>query len=157
MAEAPGIRPAKDQFARLFDIAFDFAEEEPVLSLEEAQRVKAIALEEGAEAKISSIHVNVWVGDYNKLSMTKRFLQNVFGWHLGNPQNGSCSDDHSVLFIGDSPNDEPMFARFPLTCGVANINRYGTMLQHLPTFVSQKESGEGFAEIAEALLAKRSW
>ena len=147
IAEVPGIRLAKDQFARLFDIALDFAEEEPVLGLSSAEQVKAIALAEGAKAKISSIHVNVWMGDYNKLSMTERFLCSVFGWQ---PAHSS-----SVLFVGDSPNDEPMFERFPLSSGVANIKRYKDMMQSLPAFVSQKESGEGFAEIAGVLLEKR--
>jgi HAD superfamily hydrolase (TIGR01484 family) len=151
MAEVPGIRLAKDQFARLFDIALDFAEEEPVLGLDAAEHVKAIALEEGAEAKISSIHVNVWMGNYNKLSMTEQFLQDHFGWSAANPANG----DYSVMFVGDSPNDEPMFARFPFACGVANIKRYGAMIQRQPAFVSEKESGEGFAEIVQVLLEKR--
>ena len=147
LTEVPGLRIAKDQFARLFDIALDFAEEAPVLPLEAAEQVKSIALEEGAHAKISSIHVNAWMGDYDKLSMVERFLQNRFGWQ--------SSEDNAVLFAGDSPNDEPMFARFPLACAVANIKRYGAMIQHFPAFVSQKESGEGFAEIAEVLLAHR--
>ena len=148
MAEVPGIRIAKDQFARLFDIALDFAEEEPVLPLGVAEQVKAIAAEEGAVAKISSIHVNVWMGNYNKLSMTELFLQKKFNW--------TKSDDHTVIFVGDSPNDEPMFARFPMACGVANVNRYGSLIKQLPAFVSQRESGEGFAEIAETLLQQRT-
>jgi hydroxymethylpyrimidine pyrophosphatase-like HAD family hydrolase len=160
LAEVPGLRIARDQFARLFDMALDFAEEAPVLPLEAAERVRAIALEEGAHAKISSIHVNVWMGNYDKLSMAEWFLQNCFGWNPHNSNcgcsgNSNCGDDRSVLFVGDSPNDEPMFARFPLACGVANIKRYGGLIQHLPAFVSEKECGEGFAEIAEALLRKR--
>ncbi|MCL1929066.1 MAG: HAD-IIB family hydrolase [Treponema sp.] len=147
MMEVPGIRMAKDQFARLFDIALDFAEEEPVLSLETAEKVRAIAAEEGAVAKISSIHVNVWMGNYNKLSMTELFLQKKFNW--------TKNDDNTVIFVGDSPNDEPMFARFPMSCGVVNVKHYGELIQHLPAFVSQKESGEGFAEITETLLKKR--
>jgi len=152
MSEVRGIRVAKDQFARLFDIALDFAEEKPVLPLEAAERVRVIALEEGAEAKISSIHVNVWMGNYNKLSMAEWFLRDCFGWQPGGSSHG---DDHTVLFVGDSPNDEPMFARFPLACGVANIKRYGGLIQNLPAFVAQKEGGEGFAEIAQVLLEKR--
>jgi hydroxymethylpyrimidine pyrophosphatase-like HAD family hydrolase len=108
-------------------------------------------VEEGAEAKISSIHVNVWMGNYNKLSMTEQFLQDQFGWSPADSENG----DYSVLFAGDSPNDEPMFARFPFACGVANIRRYGEMIQHQPAFVAEKESGEGFAEIALTFLEKR--
>jgi HAD superfamily hydrolase (TIGR01484 family) len=162
LAEVPGARIAKDQFFRIFDLAIDFAEEEPVLPLETARQLEAIALEAGAKAKISSIHVNVWMGEYDKLSMTERFLQKRFGWK---DDRMSCGGTVSrsfafpalteVLFVGDSPNDCPMFARFPLACGVANIKRYGKLLASLPAFVSQAECGEGFAEIVQTLLDKQ--
>ena len=72
LAGVPGLRDAKDQFARLFDIALDFAEEEPVLPFASAEKARDIALAEGAVAKISSIHVNVWMGNYDKLSMAEQ-------------------------------------------------------------------------------------
>jgi len=147
LAEVPGLRDAKDQFARLFDIALDFAEEEPVLSLEDAGKVKVIATEEGAIAKISSIHVNVWMGNYDKLSMAVNFLTKQYNW---NPDDKAAIEQ--VLFVGDSPNDEPMFKFFPLSCAVANINRYRDLIKHFPAFVSSKECGDGFAEIAEMLI-----
>jgi HAD superfamily hydrolase (TIGR01484 family) len=146
--EFPELRLAKDQFARLFDLALDFAEEEPVLPLSVAERVKAIAEEEGATAKISSIHVNVWMGNYNKLSMAEYFLAKRFRWEAGR-------DDRDVVFVGDSPNDEPMFARFPLACAVANVRRYEPFLKKLPAYVAEKECGDGFAEIAAIILEKR--
>ncbi|MDR1373381.1 MAG: HAD-IIB family hydrolase [Treponema sp.] len=148
LAEIPLLRDAGDQFARLFDIALDFAEEEPVLPLSAAERVRAIALAEGARAKVSSIHINIWMGDYDKLSMTGHFLQSRFGWLPG-------TGDREVVFVGDSPNDEPMFARFPLACAVANIRRYEGLIRHYPAFAAEKECGEGFAEIAEMILKKR--
>jgi HAD superfamily hydrolase (TIGR01484 family) len=148
LAEVPGLRVAKDQFARMFDLALDFAEEEPRLGLDAAEKVRSIALGEGAEAKVSSIHVNIWMGMYDKLTMTERFLAKRFGWVPG-------KDDAQVVFVGDSPNDEPMFARFPLSCAVANVQRYREHIKHLPAFVATKECGEGFAEIANTLLKKR--
>jgi HAD superfamily hydrolase (TIGR01484 family) len=154
LAEVPGVRIAKDQFSRLFDIALDFAEEELVLPTEAARRIQAIALEAGARAKISSIHVNIWMGDYDKLSMAEHFLRKHCGWQGSSGEVSPALTE--VLFVGDSPNDEPMFARFPLACGVANIKRYGTFLTHLPAFVSRNESGEGFAEIVKAVLEKRA-
>jgi HAD superfamily hydrolase (TIGR01484 family) len=148
MAEAPGLRVSKDQSYRLFDLALDFAEEEPILPLETAERVRAMAVRKGAMAKVSSIHVNIWIGNYDKLSMAERFLSRRFGW---DPETGG----REVVFVGDSPNDEPMFARFPLACGVANIRRYESYIRHLPGFSASKECGEGFAEIAAAILEKR--
>ena len=144
-AEIPGLRVAKDQFSRMFDLALDFAEEEPVLSLADAERVRALAEAVGLFAKVSSIHVNVWAGDYDKLSMAELFLSRRFGWTGG-------ADDGRVVFVGDSPNDEPMFARFPLSCAVANIHRYRSIIRRFPAFVADREYGEGFAEIAQVLL-----
>ncbi len=147
-AEVPGCRPARDQFARLYDIAIDFAEEEPILPLSDALKIKAICEEEGAHAKVSSIHVNAWMGDYDKLGMARRYLTKRFGYD-------DERDRKKVVFVGDSPNDEPMFAHFPMACGVANVVRYKNMIGHLPAFVSSLESGAGFAEIANSLLSHR--
>jgi hydroxymethylpyrimidine pyrophosphatase-like HAD family hydrolase len=148
LAEFPQLRLARDQFARLYDLALDFAEEEPVLPLSAARRVRDIALEEGAQAKISSIHVNIWMGAYDKLSMVERFLSRRFGWQSG-------PGDRELIFAGDSPNDEPMFERFPLACGVANVGKYAKIMKHFPAFVASLDCGDGFAEIAETILAKR--
>jgi hydroxymethylpyrimidine pyrophosphatase-like HAD family hydrolase len=88
------------------------------------------------------------MGNYDKLSMAERFLSRRFGWEPG-------KGDREVVFVGDSPNDEPMFARFPLACAVANIRRYEAYIRHLPGFAASRECGEGFAEIAEVILGKR--
>ena len=144
LAEVPGLRDAKDQFSRLFDIALDFAEEEPVLPYSAAEKARDIALSEGAKAKISSIHVNIWMGNYDKLSMTEKFLREHFGWQ---------GDVTQVLFTGDSPNDEPMFARFPLACAVANICHCRHLMHILPAYVTAREGGDGFAEIVEILIS----
>ena len=148
LEEFPQLRLAKDQFARLFDLALDFAEEDPVLPLSAAERIRAIAEEEGAMAKVSSIHVNVWMGKYDKLTMAETFLSERFGWQKG-------LGDRELVFVGDSPNDEPMFARFPLACAVANIENYKSLITHLPAYAASRECGEGFAEIAETILDKR--
>jgi hydroxymethylpyrimidine pyrophosphatase-like HAD family hydrolase len=117
-----------------------------VLPLSAAEQVKEIALAMGARAKVSSIHVNIWIGDYDKLSMAEYFLRQRFGWQ---------GDLMEIVFSGDSPNDEPMFTRFPLACAVANIRRYEGLIKNEPAFVASKECGDGFAEIAETLLALR--
>jgi HAD superfamily hydrolase (TIGR01484 family) len=148
LAEFPLLRVAKDQFARLYDLALDFAEEEPVLPLSAAQRVRDIAVEEGAQAKVSSIHVNIWMGTYDKLSMVERFLSRRFGWESG-------PGDRELVFVGDSPNDEPMFARFPLACAVANVKKYEGIIKNFPAFTASLDCGDGFLEIAETILAKR--
>ena len=81
-------------------------------------------------------------GDYAKVGMAELFLRQ---------QLGEDRLEDKVLFFGDSPNDEPMFARFPLTVGVANIRPFAESLSHLPAFVTEGEGGFGFAEAAKLL------
>lgn len=149
LAAVPGCRVAKDQFARIYDVAIDFNEDPPYLGLAAAERIKAVCEGMGAVAKISSIHVNTWFGDYNKLDMTRLFFAKVLG-------ESDESMRESVVFFGDSPNDEPMFAFFPLATAVANIKPFADSLQHLPAYVTRACSGEGFASAADRLLALRS-
>lgn len=140
-------RLAKDQFSRMFDIAFDFAEEEPHLSLEVANQIKEICEAEGAIAKISSIHVNTWLGNYSKLEMTKLFLTHRFGYD-------DEAERSKVLFFGDSPNDEPMFAHFT-SVGVANLTNYRDYIEVWPKYFTSLEGGDGFAEGVRRLLTLR--
>jgi 1,2-diacylglycerol 3-alpha-glucosyltransferase len=148
LAQVPGTRIAKDQFCRLFDLAIDFREEPPFLGLDEAERIKRICEHHGAKAKISSIHVNTWFGEYDKLSMARLFLGERYGVDLD-------KEPERVFFCGDSPNDEPMFAFFPYTCGVANIGEYLHLMTHLPRYVTEQSHGKGFAEAAGVLQKRR--
>lgn len=145
MVRFPGLRLAKDQPYRLFDVALDFAEEQPDLGLKVAKEVKAWCEAEGAVAKVSSIHVNAWFGNYDKLGMAELFLSRVLGYD-------PVKDLSSVLYFGDSPNDEPMFGHFPLSCGVANVTKYADMMVHPPKYVTERPFGYGYAEGVSVLL-----
>jgi HAD superfamily hydrolase (TIGR01484 family) len=147
LREVPGLRVAKDQFSRLYDIALDFAEEEPKLGLEIAEKVRTIAMASGANAKVSSIHVNVWMGAYTKVSMARLFLENFWGFP---PE----AQKECVLFVGDSPNDAPMWEYFRLGCAVANVRKYDGLLETIPAFIASKECGAGFVEIVDELIKK---
>lgn len=146
LAEIPGSRVARDQFARQFDLAIDFREDLPDLGFDTAERIRQLCVSQGAEAKISSIHVNAWFGRYDKLSMTKIFLEKVYG--LNEEEILS-----QVLFIGDSPNDQPMFGYFPYSCGVANLKEMLSHISSPPTYIASARGGAGFAEIAAILLS----
>jgi HAD superfamily hydrolase (TIGR01484 family) len=148
LAEIPGARVAKDQPYRQFDLAIDFCEEPPDLGLEAAQAIKTIFERFGAHAKVSSIHVNGWFGDYDKLSMVKLFCRERWAFELDQVR-------ERYIFCGDSPNDEPMFAYFPNACGVANIAAFAGQLKALPRFVADGSGAAGFVEIVDALLAQR--
>mgnify|MGYP003764149279 CR=1 FL=1 len=136
---------ASDQFARVMDLAIDFAEDVGPLSEEEIDKIVTIFKKHGAQAKVSSIHVNGWFGRYDKLSTCKIYVQNEFGLDL----------DHAkerFAFSGDSPNDEPMFAYFENSFAVANIRNFLSRLNHRPAYVASREGGAGFVEIADRLI-----
>ena len=125
LAEVPGAAVASDQDYRKADLAIDFCEDVPPLPEADVGRIVAIFEAAGAQAKVSSIHVNGWFGDYDKLTMTQTLFQREFGADVA-----TLLD--STLFIGDSPNDEPMFAYFPISVGVANIQSQLHRLQRRP-------------------------
>lgn len=143
----PGTRPAKDQFSRLFDIAIDFREEPPLLDLDAARAIKGHFESHGAQARISSIHVNAWFGTYDKLSMARYFLAEQHSVDIQQP-----NENRRIVFCGDSPNDEPMFAAFRNSIGVANIAEYAPDLTHHPRFITLGESAAGFVEACSVLL-----
>jgi hydroxymethylpyrimidine pyrophosphatase-like HAD family hydrolase len=60
-----------------------------------------------------------------------------------------------VIYIGDSPNDAPMFAYFKNSIGVANVLQFKGRMPCEPAWVTQKKGGYGFAEMVDELLAGR--
>lgn len=144
----PGSAVASDQLYRETDLAIDYCEDVKSLDREAVDRICEIFKRHGAKCKVSSIHVNGWFGDYDKLAMTKAFVRERWGLETE-------ANRDRFLFCGDSPNDEPMFQYFPVTAGVKNVLRFADRMEYLPSFVASREGGEGFAEIAEVLLQKR--
>ncbi len=142
----PGCALASDQDYRQADLAIDFCEDVKALSESDVQKIVAMFEAAGAQAKISSIHVNGWFGQYDKLSMTRTLFAREFDMALESLM-------EQVLFIGDSPNDEPMFKFFDLSVGVANIQSQQHRLSDPPKFVTRGYGGAGFVEMTERVLA----
>ena len=148
MAAVPGSALAADQPFRLFDVAVDFREDAGPLGLEEAARIAQIFRAGGAEAKISSIHVNAWIGRWDKLSGLRHLFATL--WQPLEEVIGQ------VAFVGDSPNDAPLFAAVPLSVGVANVAPFLPGIAAPPAYVAARPGGAGFVEYAEAALAART-
>jgi HAD superfamily hydrolase (TIGR01484 family) len=148
LAQFPGTAIASDQAYREIDVAIDFCEDVPALPVDTAQQIASMFHAAGAEAKVSSIHVNAWFGKHDKLSMALRVLHERMGL-------SAESAKQAVAYCGDSPNDAPMFGYFPLGIGVANIKPLAELMEHLPAFVTEAEGGQGFAEFANLLLKAR--
>jgi len=146
--EVPGCAFASDQAYRESDLAIDFCEDVPPLPLEAAERIAALMRAAGLTAKISSIHVNGWVGSYDKLAMAKRLFAEAFAV---DPE----ALRREFAFAGDSPNDAPMFSYFDNSVGVANVARFAGRLEAAPKFVTRTPAGAGFAEIVAHLVGRQ--
>ncbi len=142
----PGTAIAADQHYRECDLAIDFCEDVAPLPQAAIDDIVMRMEKHGLTAKVSSIHVNGWFGRYDKLSMTKTLMREAFGVDLDAAR-------ASYVFIGDSPNDAPMFGYFPHAVGVANVVDFGARVDPLPAYVSVSRCGAGFAETAQAILA----
>ncbi|WP_343560999.1 HAD-IIB family hydrolase [Kiloniella sp. b19] len=146
--EVPGCALASDQNYRDADLAIDFCEDVPPLPREDISRIVSLFEEAGAVAKVSSIHVNGWFGNYDKLSMTRLLFREVFGEELETVR-------EEVAFSGDSPNDAPMFGFFPHSVGVANVRDFEDQLAAKPGWITEGHSGTGFVEMARLLIKAR--
>jgi HAD superfamily hydrolase (TIGR01484 family) len=147
LKKVPACRVSVDQPYREADLAIDYCEDVAPLSMADVDRIVALFEAAGARAKISSIHVNGWFGEYDKLTMTRMLFAEVFKDDLEAVRK-------DVIFIGDSPNDVPMFQFFPHAVGVANIFKFKEKIQHNPAYITRQEGGFGFAEMVDSILAK---
>ncbi|ONG51760.1 HAD family hydrolase [Pseudoroseomonas deserti] len=147
MAAAPGSAIAADQPFRLFDMAIDFCEDAGPLGLEAAEDIARVFRAGGAEAKVSSIHVNAWIGSWDK----RAGIEALFAARFGNFADLASR----VAFVGDSLNDAPLFAAVPCSVGVANVAPFLAGMTTPPAYVTRAEGGAGFAEFADALLKAR--
>jgi len=145
LKQVPGCQVSADQAYREADLAIDFCEDVPRLSAEDIKNIVQLFKQAGAEAKESSIHVNGWFGNYDKLTMSQILFDEVFNLSLDQFK-------EQVLYIGDSPNDCPMFDFFPHSVGVANILDFKGRLEVEPAWITRKIGGYGFAELADILV-----
>ncbi len=140
LLEVPATGISLDTDFRLTDIAFDIGQQ---LKLEQndIDKILSISREMGANAKASTIHVNVWFGEISKAIGASEVLKHL---HI---------DSEEAIFIGDSPNDESMFEQFEVTVGVHNIVKFLPALSASPNYITAQSGGFGFVELAQALLA----
>ena len=142
------VRLSDDVDARRSDVTWDVGERirlpEDRIALLLAEIAKA-----GARSTRSSVHVHATFDVEDKASGTVRLLASRFG------EDVTAARSH-YAFVGDSGNDRACFNAFHLTFGVANVRANLGGLGATPRYVAPSPMGMGFAEIAEALLAKRT-
>ena len=144
--EVPSATLATDSAGRETDIAIDHSEftHLPQAAIDQAVAIMRAA---GMNATVSSIHINGWFGDHNKLEGARWIVRELFGRDLDKEL------DHWV-YVGDSTNDQLMFKTFKNSIGVANVARFVPQLQDFPKYITQGERGAGFTEVANMLLER---
>ena len=143
----PGARMSTDSRYAEVDLAID-VNEEVRLPPEAVSRLEGFLAARGVNAVRSSVHVNAWIGPFDKAWMVRRFLRDVWGRRLRR-------SEVRYLYVGDSLNDAPLFAAFALSVGVANVRSVLALLDHRPRFVTRSPEGAGFEEVARAVLRAR--
>ena len=138
--EVMDAKRSTDSAGRETDIAIDHSE---FTHLPQAQidQVVQIMQSEGMQATVSSIHINGWYGDHNKLQGAHWIVRKLFDRDLSQEMN-------RWAYVGDSTNDQLMFEAFENSIGVANIVRFLPELKYLPRYIASSERGAGFVEVS---------
>lgn len=142
-----GARLSMDSSATEVDLAIDYAEQSS-LGPQGADRLEAFLHARGVTAVRSSVHVNCWMGPFDKRTAVEAFLEREWKTQL-------ASDERRFVYVGDSFNDQPLFEAFPLSIGVANVRKVLGQLQQPPKFVTRAAEGKGFGEVADAIVRAR--
>ena len=147
LREVPRARLATDSAGRVTDIAIDHGEHAQ-LAQSDIEWIVALLRERGMNATVSSIHINAWFGEHDKLSGARWIVRRLLGREL---------DEEAArwVYVGDSTNDQLMFGHFELSVGVANLMRFEAQLLTWPAYLTLGDRGAGFAEVADALIAAR--
>jgi HAD superfamily hydrolase (TIGR01484 family) len=145
--EVHGATLARDSAGRRTDIAIDHAEF-ATLAPECIAEVVRVMRDAGLTATVSSIHVNGWIGGHDKMSGARSIVRRLWGADLD-------AERDRWVYVGDSTNDEAMFAHFPLSVGVANLLHFADRLRVWPAYLARGARGAGFAEVVQRILEAR--
>jgi HAD superfamily hydrolase (TIGR01484 family) len=148
LREVPGALLAQDSAGRETDVAIDHSEftKLPQPAIDQTVALMRAA---GMHATVSSIHINGWFGEHNKWTAAQWMVQRLFARDLSRELD-------QWLYVGDSTNDQLMFEHFPLAVGVANLMRFAADLRVWPAYITRGERGDGFAEVAAAVLSAQA-
>jgi hydroxymethylpyrimidine pyrophosphatase-like HAD family hydrolase len=146
VARALTLTRTDDDVFRLFERSFV----RPVGFDAEALCDSQKLVDAGFEVMASSIHIHVRPSGWDKADGLLAALAPILPGVLHDM-------DTRIIFVGDSSNDRPLFARFPLSSvGVHNVVRFLDELgADRPAYITEGEAAAGFAEVAERVLAAR--
>ena len=140
----PEARLTDDVHARVTDVTWDIGERVR-LPADRVDRLATMIVDAGARTTRSSVHLHATFDVEDKASGAVAFAGAVFGEDSG-------ATLQTYAFIGDSGNDAACFGAFRTTFGVANIASWVPRFSVVPRYVTPGARGEGFAEVAAALV-----
>ncbi len=143
----PEARLTDDVDLRRSDVTWDVGERVALPEDRVAAVVRAIE-EAGARWSRSSVHLHATFDPDDKASGALRYCARELGLEAG-------AATTTLAFVGDSGNDAACFAAFRTTFGVANVRASLGRLTVPPRYVAPRAMGEGFADVARAILERR--
>jgi len=138
---------ADDQIFRLTSLAFTPPDGEA------DRRVLVAAMRRaGLNVTVNNLWILGWIGAYDKLAMARRAMADAYNIDID-------AGTDAVLYCGDSTNDAPMFAFFRHTVGVSSVRRFLPEIPIPPNWITKGPGGDGFVEVAGAVIASKiiSW
>lgn len=147
MKRVKGARLSSDSAHTEVDLAIDY-NEDVSLGFAAADALEKFLRERGVTAVRSSVHVNCWLGEFDKLSAVRRFVKTEW-------KKTVARDDARYVYVGDSFNDAPMFGAFSLSVGVANVRDVLETIDAPPKFITRAREAKGFGEVADAIVRAR--
>lgn len=103
----------------------------------------------GARATLNAIWALGWLGAYDKIISARTFLPEAIGIDID-------ADLDRIVFVGDSANDAPMFAHVRKSAGVSTVTEHLSDIPRHPAWITRGPGGDGFVEVADAILAARA-
>lgn len=140
MQQIPQVKLADDQCFRLTSLAFARTGDAAL-----DQAICAALAAEGLDATVNNLWILAWSGGYDKLSASRRILQDIY-------DTDDATAQQALLYSGDSLNDAPMFLHYRHTVGVSTIRQCLTQLPKAPQWITAGPGGSGFVEAARAVL-----
>jgi HAD superfamily hydrolase (TIGR01484 family) len=134
---------AEDQPFRLTSVAL-----RQLAGMEDRSAIARALQKAGASVTINNLWILGWLGDYDKLVMSRRILSACYNCDID-------LDRDAVAYVGDSTNDAPMFDFFNHTFGVSTVRDYLAEIPTPPNWITKGPGGAGFVEVANAIIASR--
>jgi hypothetical protein len=142
----PEASSAREHAYRDITVAIEF--ETPAAHRRDGPTIVERLRREGANATINSLWVIAWLGRFDKLAMARQMMAEAFALDL-------LKERESVVYVGDSINDEPMFGFFPHAVGVSTVSSFLPQMTSPPRWITDGPGGDGFVEVADTLLRHR--